>query len=62
MKSLLPVVAAGSAFAAAAVVGLAFGVLVASRRGEPLWAPAGLMLGAAVGAYSAFRVLLKTMR
>jgi len=62
VKSLLPVVAAGSAFAAAAVVGLAFGVLVASRRGEPLWAPAGLMLGAAVGAYSAFRVLLKTMR
>ena len=62
MRTLLPVVAAGSAFAAAAVVGLLCGVLVASRRGEPLWAPAGLMLGAAVGAYSAFRVLLKTMR
>jgi hypothetical protein len=62
VKMLLPVVAAGSAFAAAAVIGLACGVLVAGRRGEPLWAPAGLLLGAAVGAYSAFRVLAKTMR
>jgi hypothetical protein len=62
VKTLLPVVAAGSAFAGAAVVGLICGVLAASRRGEPLWAPVGLMLGAAVGAYSAFRVLVKTMR
>jgi len=62
VKTLLPVIAAGSAFAGAAVLGLLAGVLVASRRGEPLWAPAGLMLGAAVGAYSAFRMLAKSMR
>jgi integral membrane sensor domain MASE1 len=62
VKTLLPVVAAGSAFAAAAVIGLLFGVLLASRRGEPLWAPVGLMLGAGVGAYSAFRVLIRSMR
>ncbi len=62
MKTLLPVIAAGSAFAAVAVLGLVCGVVIAGRRGEPLWAPAGLMLGAAVGAYSAFRVLVKTMR
>lgn len=62
MKTLLPVVAAGSAFAGGAVVGLACGVLVATRRGEPLYAPAGLVLGAALGAYSAFRILLNAMR
>lgn len=62
MRSLLPVIAAGSAFAGAAVIGLACGVFVAGRRGEPLYAPAGLVLGAALGAYSAFRILLKAMR
>jgi len=62
VRALLPVVAAGSVFAGGAVVGLACGVLVASRRGEPLYAPVGLVLGAAFGAYSAFRILLKAMR
>lgn|GEM_PF-1641403 len=62
MKSVLPVVVAGSAFAAAAVIGLICGVLVGGRRGDPLWAPLGLLLGAAVGAYSAFQVLAKSMR
>jgi hypothetical protein len=62
VRTLLPVVAAGSAFAGAAVIGLACGVLLASRRGEPLYAPVGLVLGAALGAYSAFRILLKAMR
>ncbi len=62
MKTLLPVVAAGSAFAGASVIGLACGVLVAARLGEPLYAPVGLVLGAAVGAYSAFRILLRAMR
>ncbi|MGA8474820.1 MAG: hypothetical protein WB681_07095 [Candidatus Cybelea sp.] len=61
MKTLLPVVVAGSAFAAVAIVGLVCGVFVAGWRGNPLWAPIGLMLGAAVGAYSAFRVLTKSM-
>jgi hypothetical protein len=62
VKTLLPVVVAGSAFAAAAVIGLFCGILAAGWRGNPLWAPVGLMLGAAVGAYSAFRVLVKSMR
>jgi hypothetical protein len=55
-------VVAGGTFAAAAIVGLVVGVFLAGRRGEPLLAPIGLLLGAAVGAYSAVRVLAKSMR
>jgi hypothetical protein len=62
VKTLLPVLAAGSAFAAAAIVGLLCGIVVAQRRGEPLYAPLGLMIGAAIGGYSAVRVLLKSMQ
>ena len=62
MRALLPVVVAGGTFAAAAVIGLALGVLAAGRTGEPLLVPAGLMLGGVVGAYSAFRLLLRSMR
>jgi hypothetical protein len=62
VKPLLPLIAAGGTFAAAAIVGLLIGVAFAGRRGEPLFAPIGLLLGAAVGAYSAVRVLSKSMR
>lgn len=62
MKPALSVVVAGSAFAAAAIIGLLCGVLLAQRRGEPLFAPLGLVIGAAVGGYSAIRVLLKSMQ
>ncbi len=62
MKALLPLVAAGGTFAAAAVVGLALGALLAQRRGEPLLAPAGLLVGAAIGAYGALRLLARAMR
>ncbi len=61
MRALLPVVTAGSAFAGGAVIGLALGIL-AARHGDPLWAPAGLVLGAVAGAYSAFRILARAMR
>lgn len=62
MKSLLPVLLAGGTFAGAAVIGLFAGVLAAARSGEPLLAPAGLMLGAAIGGYSALRLLLASVR
>ena len=62
MRALLPLVVAGGTFAAAAIVGLALGAFAAGRRGEPLFAPLGLLIGAAIGAYSAVRVLAKSMR
>lgn len=62
MKPLLPLMAAGGSFAAAAVIGLAVGVVVAQRHDEPLWALAGLMLGAAIGVCSALALLVKAMR
>jgi hypothetical protein len=62
VKPLLPVLVAGGAFAAAATIGLLVGIVAAGRIGEPLLAPAGLLLGAAVGAYSAVRLLLAALR
>jgi hypothetical protein len=62
MRSLLPVLAAGGTFAGSAVIGLFIGVLVAQRSEEPLWAVAGLMVGAALGAVSALALLVKAMR
>lgn len=62
MRPLLPLAAAGGTFAASAIVGLVVGVLIAQRREEPLWALAGLMVGAGVGACSALALLVKSMR
>jgi CHASE2 domain-containing sensor protein len=62
VRPLLPVLAAGGTFAAATVVGLVVGIVVAERRDQPLWALAGLMLGAGIGAYSALRLVLKALR
>ncbi len=62
MKPLLPVMVAGGTFAAAAVVGLLLGIAAAGRIGEPLLVPAGLILGAAVGAVSALALLMQSLR
>lgn len=62
MRSLLPVLAAGGTFAAAATIGLAAGVLVASRTNQSLWVPGGLLVGAALGGYSALRLLARSIR
>jgi hypothetical protein len=62
VRALLPVVVAGSAFAGFAILGLACGALVASRYGQPLYAPAGLVLGAALGGYCALRIVARAMR
>jgi hypothetical protein len=61
VKPLLPVVVAGGTFAAAAVIGLAAGVLAAGRTGQALWVPAGLLVGAAIGGYSAIRLLFRSL-
>jgi len=62
VKTLLPLVAAGGTFAGAAVLGLLVGIYAAGRRNEPLLAPLGLIVGAAIGGYSAFRLLARAMR
>jgi hypothetical protein len=62
VKPLLPVLVAGGTFAAAAVLGLCCGVVAAGRTDQPVLAPVGLMLGAAIGAYSALRLLVRSLR
>jgi hypothetical protein len=62
VRELLPVAVAGGTFAAAAVVGLLLGVLAAGRTGQPLLVPAGLVLGFAIGGYSAVRLIVRSMR
>jgi hypothetical protein len=62
MKAFLPVLAAGGTFAAAAIVGLVAGILAAGQARQPLLAPGGLMIGAAIGGYGAVRMLLRSIR
>jgi hypothetical protein len=62
VKAFLPVVVAGGTFAAAAVIGLLGGIAVAGRLNQPLLVPAGLMLGFAIGGFSAMRLLLNALR
>jgi hypothetical protein len=62
VKPLLPVLAAGGTFAAAAILGLLVGVIAAGRAGQPFFVPAGLLLGALIGGYSAIRVLWRSMQ
>jgi hypothetical protein len=62
VKPLLPVLAAGATFAGAAILGLLVGTIAATHAAQPLYAPAGLLLGAAVGGYCAVRVLLRSLQ
>jgi hypothetical protein len=61
MRAALPVLVAGATFAGAAVFGLFAGIAAAGRTGNPVLAPIGLMLGAAVGAYCAVRLLFRSL-
>jgi hypothetical protein len=61
MKTMVPVLTAGGAFAAATLAGLLLGALVGQRTGQPLWAFAGLMIGLGVGGYSAVRLLMRSI-
>jgi hypothetical protein len=62
VRDILPVVVAGGTFAAFAIIGLLAGVLAAGRAGQPLFVPAGLVLGVAVGGYSAIRLIARSIR
>lgn len=61
MKPLLPVLGAGGTFAGATVVGLLLGVWLAARLRLPILAAVGLFVGLALGGYSAYRLLLRSM-
>lgn len=61
MRPLLPVLGAGGAFAAIAIVGLLAGVWLAERFKVPALTAAGLFAGLALGGYSAYRLLLRSM-
>jgi hypothetical protein len=62
VKAFVPVLVAGGTFAGAAVIGLVVGVVAADRIGQPLLVPAGLLLGAAAGGFSALRLLLRSLQ
>lgn len=61
MKGVLPLLGAGSTFAGFALLGFATGILLDERTGEHLYAFAGLFVGMLLGAYAAFRLLLRSM-
>ena len=62
MKPILPVLVAGGTFAATAIFGLLCGILAAGRFNAPLLVPAGLLVGAGIGAFSALRLLFRALR
>jgi len=61
MKTMVPVLTAGGAFAGITLVGLLLGILLGQRTGQPLWAFAGLMAGLGLGGYSAVRLLMRSI-
>jgi hypothetical protein len=61
MKSLMPVLGAGGTFAISTLLGLGAGLLAAQRSGQQMWVLGGLFAGLAVGGFSAFSLLRKSM-
>jgi len=57
----MPVLAAGGTFAITTVAGLFAGAWLAARFHTPLLTVAGLFLGLALGGYSAFRMLMRSV-
>lgn len=57
----LPVLAAGGTFAASTLAGLIIGAWLAGRVNAPLLAVLGLFAGLAIGGYSAFRMLMRSV-
>jgi hypothetical protein len=59
---MLPLLAAGSTFALCVLLGMALGIWVGHRSGQPLWVLGGLGLGFALGGYSAIRLLQRSLQ
>jgi hypothetical protein len=60
VKGAAETIAAGSAFAGAAVGGLLIGIALDHARHTEYLAVAGLFAGIALGGYAAFRLLVQT--
>ena len=61
MKAVVPVLAAGGTFAVSTLAGLLVGIFLAGRTGAGRWVAGGLFAGLALGGYSAYRLLLRSM-
>lgn len=61
MRSLVPLLGAGGAFAGATLAGLCVGILLGSRTGSAIWVLVGLFAGMGLGGYSAYRLLLRSL-
>jgi uncharacterized protein YneF (UPF0154 family) len=61
VKSVLPVVTAGATFAFAALAGLGAGIWISQRTGNQLWVLGGLFAGLGIGAYTAIRLLMRSL-
>ena len=57
----MPVIAAGGTFAMTALAGLAAGIWIGGRTGQDLWVLGGLFGGLALGAYAAYRLLMRSL-
>ena len=57
----MPVLAAGGTFAVTTLVGLVAGIWVSNLTHQPLWVLGGLFAGLALGGFSAFRMLMRSM-
>jgi hypothetical protein len=61
VRGALPVLGAGTAFAACTLGGLVCGMWLGQHSGRGLYVLAGLLGGMALGAYSAFRLLMQSL-
>ena len=61
MKSVVPVIGAGAAFAGSTLAGLVLGAWIGHATANPLWALGGLAAGLGIGGYSAFRLLMQSL-
>jgi F0F1-type ATP synthase assembly protein I len=57
MKTVAPLLAAGSTFAATVIVGLIAGIWIDHRLGTSYWALILFFVGFAVGIYAAWRLI-----
>jgi hypothetical protein len=61
VNAVVPVLAAGGTFAGTTLAGLLLGFWIGHATGQGLWVVGGLAAGVALGGYSAFRLLLRSL-